>query len=448
MTQSDLASAIEARDVSVSVLGVGYVGLPLCIAFADEGIDVVGYDINENRIDKLRSGESYVDDVTDEAVADALERGFHPTTDPDQIQNNPVHIFAVPTDFRDGKPKMGPLQEAVQTVATRRRERDETLFVVTSTVYPGAIESLVEQPLQEYGFSVGEDAFVAIAPERINPGDGKGVKDLPINVGANDRYAREATATLFRHVAPKVFSFDSLRTVETAKIIENGYRLVNISFINDVAKFADEFDVDVWDAIEAASTKPMGFQPFYPGPGAGGHCIPVDPRFLLWQADNINVDLPVLQSAIETNESMPAFVADRIKDTLIDAGTDVDDATIIAMGLTYKPDVGDVRHSPAREICNRLIQDGANVLAVDPLADDPNLDGGDFVDKLRPEMMDNADLIAVLVDHSSFDLDRVARDASLVFDARDAVPDNQSGTVVRLSGDDLIESLAIQNLVD
>lgn len=440
-----LTSRIENQETTVAVIGIGYVGLPVCIALVKTGFDVVGYDIDEARVKLLRAGGSYVDDVSDAEVTTSLERGFHPTTDPKELGAVPVHVFAVPTDFRNGKPQMGPLEDAVRTVATQRQGRGDTLFVVTSTVYPGATAELVEPTVSEHEFTVGDDALVAIAPERINPGDGKGVEDLPVNIGADDKEARRATATLYRQIASAVHTFDSSETVEIAKIIENGYRLVNISFINEIAKFADEFNADVWDAINAASTKPMGYQPFYPGPGAGGHCIPVDPRFLLWQANNIGSELSVLESAVETNESMPLFVTDRIEATLADAGIDIADAVILALGITYKPDIADVRHSPAREVCTQLVERGADVRVVDPVAEDPSLGRAAFARDLTPKAVAAADLVAVLVDHSAFDMDQVARDASLVFDARDAVPDDESGTVVGLTGTEKTGSAVVEN---
>lgn len=432
MDTDTLVERIRNRSVTVGIVGVGYVGLPLALGFTEAGFDVIGYDIDEERIGMLSDGRSYIDDIEDDRVETLVESGFEPTTNRDQLERCDAFLIAVPTTVEDGQPDMSAVRAAAETIATQRDGQSQpTLVNIVSTVYPGATNDVVAPIFTARGFTRGKDVLLAMVPERVNPGSEYGIADIPLVVGADSDHERTVAKTLLDLVVEETHKVSSTTVAEATKTLENAYRNVNIALVNELAGLAEQLGVNIWEIIEAASRKPFGFQAFYPGPGVGGHCIPVDPYFLTWQADRSGVELSVLERALRTNEQMPARVSQDIQDVLAAREIEVDDAHIVIMGVSYKPNVADTRNSPALEISAQLNTLGAELTLVDPLVDEVTLNGITYepLDSYAAVEAD-VDLVAVLVDHAAFDFSVVAEQAPAVYDAQYVVPPGD--TVVQL----------------
>jgi nucleotide sugar dehydrogenase len=411
---SDILRRLETTDATVGVVGLGYVGLPIATALSDEGFSVVGFDINEERVERLRKGESYIDDVNDETVAAAVRTHFDPTTESNRLHDCEVTLFAVPTGVRDGKPDMSALSEAVETATAQFGEDEEHLFVVSSTVYPGTIDEVVRPAIERAG-STETTVHVAVVPERLNPGGSHELSDIPIVVGGDTSVARDGASELLDRIAGETHTVSSAEVAAMSKLLENTYRLVNISMINELATVAGKMDVDIWEAIEAADTKPFGFQAFHPSVGAGGHCTPIDPQFLSWRAETVNETLQMVDSATIVNRRMPSYVASRARDTLRADGVTPVDADVIVVGLTYKPNVSDFRNSAAVGACSRLADTCQSVRAYEPIGKDPPVD--DAVAVLDDEpAYETADLVALFVAHDVIDIDTIVSSATRLFD--------------------------------
>lgn len=424
---TDLQTRLEERDARIGIIGLGYVGLPLSLELTNAGYSVVGFDIDADRVADLKDGLSYVDDVTDDQLETALNTGFTPDDDPVVVADCDAYVIAVPTDISDGEPQMNAVRAATETIGEQAGDRD-TLVVVSSTVYPGATDEVVAPLLAEYRDS--NRTHVAMVPERLNPGTDHSVEDIPLVVGANEDAARRGAQTLFESFVADTHPVDSTTTAELTKTLENTYRMVNIALVNELTAFAERFDADIWDAIEAASTKPFGYQAFYPGPGVGGHCIPIDPQFLTWRASELGTELSLIENAQQVNEWMPSVVVGRIEQMLVKRGIELDDACIVTLGVAYKPNVGDTRHSPALEISERL-SENSGLIAVDPHVE-PSASEVVIAESIAEAPLEEADVVVLLVDHSAFDLKEVTERASLVFDTRDAVAAEGDANVVRL----------------
>lgn len=436
------ASGLEAtrvlpQNATVGVVGIGYVGLPLSLRLTSARYEVMGFDVDSDRVDAVSRGESYVDDVRDEELRRSLDRGFEATDRSERLGDCGAVVLAVSTSLDGDEPDMSALAAAVQTAAEQRADAgDETLFVVVSTVYPGAVEQVIEPSLSKAGLTRGEDALVAVVPERIDPGSGGAIHSFPVVVGADDDAARQAAARLFAGVAEDVVPVSSTAVAAASKLLENAYRLVNISLVNEFATFADSVGLDVWEVIDAAATKPFGYQPFYPGPGAGGHCIPVDSVFLSWLAREEGVPIDTLEAATEVNDAMPEVVARRFERACERRGVALDAADVIAFGLTYKPGVADVRNSAAVEVCSLLSDRGASVTAVDPLATDVEPPGLDRRRRAASVEFGDDTVAILLVPNESFAYERVVDEARLVFDVANVLPESlaASENVVRFGG--------------
>ena len=422
-TKTSLRDRIADRSATVGLVGLGYVGLPLSVAFTEAGFEVRGFDIDEYRVEQLAAGDSYVDDVDDDRLREALESGFVPSSSPMNVAGCDVFVIAVPTGIDDGEPDMSAVEAAARTVAERAPDR-ESLVVVSSTVYPGATREVVA-PI------VGTDrSQFAMVPERINPGGEYAVEEIPLVVGADTDAARDAAAELFGAVVDRTHPVGSTETAELTKTLENTYRMVNVALVNELITLAEGLDADVWEAIDAAATKPFGFQPFRPGPGVGGHCIPVDPQFLTWRAEDLGRDVSFIDDAHRINEAMPTLVADRLETLLRARGTDPDDATVVALGAAYKPNVGDTRNSPALRVVEQL-PPTADVTVVDPHTEPENVARKLLATPAAVEL-EAADAVVLLVDHDAFDLREIGERAAFVFDTRNAMPDGVAADVVTL----------------
>jgi nucleotide sugar dehydrogenase len=416
------SNTIGPGRTTIGVVGLGYVGLPLSVAFTDAGYDVIGFDIDADRIESLESGHSPVEDVSDTQLEAALETGFEPTDRSARLAACDVFVFAVPTGVSaDGSPDMSALSAAVETAAAERPEDEVTLFTIGSTIYPGAVDDVV-RPAIERGGIPAHMSHVAVAPERLSPGSGYGLGDIPVVVGADTGAALDMATALFRPVAADVHQVGSTQIAAMAKLIENTYRLVNISLVNDLATTADRLDVDIWAAIEAADTKPFGFQAFYPGVGIGGHCIPVDPEFLAWRTRQEGAVADVIETASDLNEEMPGHVVSRVLESLRAEGHEPSSASVLGVGLTYKPNVTDFRNSAAIDACNRLAEECGSVSAYDPIASDPPVE--DAVEVLQDDpAYGGYDLVVLLVGHDDLDTDTLLASASSIFDTTNTLDD-------------------------
>ncbi|MFC7133304.1 MULTISPECIES: nucleotide sugar dehydrogenase [Salinibaculum] len=426
MTGKPLFQRIADRKVSVGIIGLGYVGIPVSLSFTEAGFRVRGFDIDEFRIDELLSGRSYIDDVSDTRIRAALENGFKPSANPSVIADCDVYVLAVPTGINEGEPDMAAVEAATKTVAEQAGSR-ETLVVVTSTVYPGATRNIVKPSIEP---AAEGPTYFAMVPERLNPGGDLEFSKIPLVVGADSEVAGAVATELFETVVSRTYPVESTDTAELAKTLENTYRMVNIALVNELVTFSQYIDADVWEAIDAAATKPFGFQPFRPGPGVGGHCIPIDPQFLTWRAENLGIELSLLNGAQRVNDRMPRLVANRIESLLRENHCEPEDASIFALGAAYKPNVGDTRNSPALQVIEAL-PDEAEVTIADPHADACDV-SRKLVQTPDPENVRSADIVVLLVDHKTFDLKSIGEQASLIFDTRNAMPDDISAEVVTL----------------
>jgi len=417
----------------VGVVGLGYVGLPLALAMHDASYDVVGVDVDEDKIERLRSGESTVNDVTDEAVEAALNDSLTVTTDYELLSDVDGVSICVPTPLRKtDTPDLSFIIDAADRLAPI--VPDGCTIVLESTVYPGATKEAVGDILTENGKSVGEDIYLAFSPERIDPGNEEyGPTDIPKVLGGVTEACGDRAEALYTPVFDEVVRVDSATEAELVKLLENTFRAVNIGLINELAQIAHELDVDIWNVIDAAESKPFGFMPFYPGPGLGGHCIPVDPFYLSWKADQHGVDTRFIDLADTVNREMPEHVVDRVVKQLNDRGTALSNADVLVLGAAYKPDVSDVRESPAIDIIAEFDEWNATVEYYDPYV--PSLDVGDVTYESIPltrARLNAADCVVVVTDHSTLDMDQIVDQSSLVFDARNATAHRDDDHVVRL----------------
>ena len=420
-TGQKLLKAIRARKARVGILGLGYVGLPLAMAFVKKGFSVTGIDLDRNRIEKLSQGKSYIEDVPSEEISAGVKRKkFFPTDDTDALAEADVVIICVPTPLNRAKdPDLSFVSKATQSV--QKTLHPGELIILESTTYPGTTEEIVLPTLERSGLKVGEDFFLCFSPERIDPGN----KRFPLNkipkiVGGITTSSTKLGAALYGNVTERVMSVSSARTAEMAKLLENTFRIVNIGLVNELAKVADALKIDIWEAIDAASTKPFGYMPFYPGPGIGGHCIGVDPLYLSWKARIQGVDIHFIELARRMNAEMPRFVVDRAVHILNSyAQKAVSVSRILILGLSYKKDVSDTRESPAFEIIHGLQTMGAKLHYHDPYV--PSLEHNKQnwrSEPLTAQSLRSKDLVIVTTNHSRVNYDFVAKNARLIFDTR------------------------------
>jgi UDP-N-acetyl-D-glucosamine dehydrogenase len=399
----------------------------------DAGYDVIGVDIDEERVTSLRAGSSYVNDVSDAAVSRGISAGFDPTTEYDALADVQAVSICVPTPMRkSGTPNLSYVASAVEELASVIPTGCTVLL--ESTVYPGATEEFVAETLSDTGRTLGEDIFVAFSPERIDPGNEEyGPTDIPKVLGGVTAACGDRAEALYEPVFDTVVRVDSATEAELVKLLENTFRAVNIGLINELAQIAHRLDVDIWSAIDAAATKPFGYMPFYPGPGLGGHCIPVDPMFLSWQANQQGVETRFIDLADQVNREMPDHVVHRLVRLLNDRGIALSNAEILVLGVSYKPDVSDTRESPAIDIIDRLSEWGASVRYHDPYVPELQLPETTHESAdLTTDRLESADCTVIVTDHTKFDLDQIVSHSSLVFDTRNATTGVESEHIVRL----------------
>jgi UDP-N-acetyl-D-glucosamine dehydrogenase len=431
-----LLKKINDRTAVVSVIGLGYVGLPLAVAFAERGFPVVGIDVDARKTDALNRGESYVQDIPSARLAPLIEAARRPsgasllqagqllaTADYGVLDRCDAAIICVPTPLNKTRdPDVRYLIQAGESVAAHVHEG--MLVILESTTYPGTTEELLLPMLSEREDDrprvVGQDFFLAFSPERIDPGRTDfTVENTPKVVGGVTPACRDAAVALYAQIVEQVVPVSSTQTAEMVKLLENTFRAVNIALVNEAAIMCDKLGIDVWEVIEAAATKPYGFMKFTPGPGVGGHCIPLDPHYLSWKLRTLNYNARFVQLAGEINSEMPRYWVEKVQDTLNRACKPLKDSRVLVLGVAYKKDIDDVRESPALDILELLRAKGADVRYHDPHVSALLHNGEDFTSEPDLERaLDDADCVVIVTDHSTYDWPAVARRARLIVDTR------------------------------
>jgi UDP-N-acetyl-D-glucosamine dehydrogenase len=418
----ELGALIESREARIGVIGLGYVGLPLAVAFAQKGFRVCGFDLDSEKVATLRDCTSYIEDVPSALVAEVTQAGrFAATTDFGELASIDVINVCVPTPLtRTKDPDVSHMARALEEI--RKRLRAGQLVVLGSTTYPGTTHELFVPMLESTGLRAGVDFSLAFAPERIDPGNKQfAVHQVPKVVGGETPLCAELAALAFGTIFDDVVRVSSTQSAEMVKLLENTFRAINIGLANEIALMCNRLGLDVWEVIEAAATKPYGFMKFLPGPGLGGHCIPVDPTYLAWKMKSLNFPARFIDLATEINGRMPDYVVERASEILNADRIAVNGARVLVLGAAYKADVGDVRESPSIDVIQRLASKGAEVSYHDPHVPELEIEGRPYKSAdLTDESLDRADLVVILTDHSAVDLARVVAHAPRVFDTRNA----------------------------
>lgn len=421
--KSQLLSRIHDRSAVVGIVGLGYVGLPLAVEFAKAGFKVIGVDVDPRKVEALNAGRSYIPDVKTEDVAALRAAGrLEAGTDYAALQSADAVSICVPTPLRKTRdPDMSYVIGAAEKIA--EIAHPGLLVVLESTTYPGTTEEIMQPPLEAKGFKIGEDVFLAFSPERINPGDPiYGVRNTPKVIGGATPACTEVTQALYATAIDRVVPVASMRAAEMVKLLENTFRSVNIGLVNEMALMCDKLDIDVWDVIEAAATKPYGFMKFTPGPGIGGHCIPIDPLYLSWKLKALNYTARFIEVADQVNMSMPHYVVTLVQDALNEDGKALKGARVLVLGAAYKKDIDDLRESPALDVMVALLSRHAMVSYHDPYVPQVRLDGHTLQSvPLTAETLALADCVVVVTDHSAFDWAWIAQQACLIVDTRNAL---------------------------
>ncbi|WP_165248312.1 nucleotide sugar dehydrogenase [Paludisphaera soli] len=423
---SALTAKFGSGDVKVGVIGLGYVGLPLARAFIEKGVSVLGFDVDPAKVAKLREGRSYIGHIDSQVVAAMRAKGFDATTDFGRLDEPDAILICVPTPLSESRdPDLGYVEASARAIAARLRPGQ--LVVLESTTYPGTTRDVVLPILAESGLRPGEDFLLAYSPEREDPGNPDfSAPTIPKVVGGLDEASREAAVALYSRIVVSVVPVSTVEVAEACKILENTYRAVNIALVNELKVLYDRMGVDVWEVIAAAKTKPFGFQAFYPGPGLGGHCIPIDPFYLTWVARKHGLATRFIELAGEINTSMPAYVVGRIADALNDLGKPVRGSKVTILGMAYKKDVDDPRESPGFELMELLMHKGAEVDYNDPhiptlppMRKYPDLNMSSR--ELTPEYVRSRDVLLIVTDHSAYDWPGLVAEAALIVDTRGAL---------------------------
>ncbi len=433
MNQS-LLDRIRSRSARVGVIGLGYVGLPLAVEFAHAGFDVTGFDVDAEKASLINGGKSYIPDVPEEALAQQVRAGkLRATTDMSQLASMDAIDICVPTPLRKTKdPDLSYVVLAVEAVAKTLKRGQ--LVILESTTYPGTTDEVVQPMLEAKGLKADVDFFVAFSPERVDPGNQHfTTRTIPKVVGGVGPASTEVACALYSASVDTVVPVSSTRVAEMVKLLENTFRAVNIGLVNEIAQMCHKMDIGVWEVIDAAKTKPFGFMPFYPGPGLGGHCIPIDPHYLSWKARQNGFECRFIDLAGHVNASMPEYVVERVADALNSVSKPIRGSRVHLFGVAYKRDVNDMRESPALDVLESLAKRGAVLSYSDPFV--PELKHGGHVMKSidAAQALDaRPDCTVICTDHSVFDYGAIASRSALVVDTRNALKTHQSASIFRL----------------
>ncbi len=417
-------AAIENKSVKVAVVGLGYVGLPLCVEFARSGFRVLGIDLDGEKVRRVNRGESYIGDVESKDLRAVVRSGAFKAFDSyAAIRQANVIIICVPTPLRKTRdPDLSYIVSAVDRVAEHMASR--TLIVLESTTYPGTCDEIVRPKIESTGRRIGRDFWLAFSPERVDPGNPKFVThNIPKVIGGTTPQCTKIACAIYSRVIAKVFPVSSTRVAEMVKLLENTFRSVNIGLVNEIAMMCHLMGVDVWEVIEGAASKPFGFMPFYPGPGLGGHCIPIDPLYLSWKAKAYNFDARFIELASQINSFMPFHVISLVQDALNRGQKCIRGSRVLVLGVAYKKDVADIRESPSLEVMKHLASRGARLFFNDPQIRDVSHEGitATRCAALTPALLRRMDCVLILTDHTSYDYDLIGQHSRLIIDTRNAM---------------------------
>ncbi len=432
--RDDLKRKIRDRSAQLGVIGLGYVGLPLAVEMAQKGFRVTGIDLDGGKVEAVNAGRSHILDVPDESLAAAVKNGtIRATQSFAAVESLDAISICVPTPLRKTKdPDLSYIIAAVEAV--HNHLRPGKLIILESTTYPGTTREIVLPILEKSGLKVGRDFFLAFSPERVDPGNKAfTTRNIPKVIGGMTPRCTAIAVLLYQQFLERTVPVSSPESAEMVKLLENTFRSVNIALANEMARMCRKFHLNVWEVIEAAKTKPFGFMPFYPGPGLGGHCIPVDPYYLIWKARLNGFEPRLIEMAGIINGQMPGFTISRIADALNKDKKSLNGSRILALGVSYKSNVSDTRESPALEVVKELMEKGASVSYSDPYV--PRVEmGGEILasTNLTPQLLQSMDCVVILTDHSVFDFSMIAAESSLILDCRNALRDFSGSNIMFL----------------
>ncbi len=433
----NLIQKIKDREATVGVIGLGYVGLPLCIRFSQEQFKVTGFDIDIKKVQKLNNSISYIKHIPSENILAVREKKlFEATTDYSRLRNTDCIIICVPTPLKKNKePDLSYIKNTTLEIAKYLRRNH--LISLESTTYPGTTREILLPEFEKKGLKVGKDFYLVFSPEREDPGNPKfNTKNIPKVVGGISRYCTEIGRVLYEQVINKIIPVSSPEVAEFTKLLENIFRSVNIALVNELKILSDKMGIDIWEVIDASSTKPFGFMPFYPGPGLGGHCIPIDPFYLSWKAKEYDFNTRFIELAGEINTSMPEYVVSKILDGLNMHGKCLKKSKILILGVAYKKDTDDIRESPAVEIISILKDKGAKVDYNDPYI--PSFSGMRHYPELSMKSvplterkLKQYDCVVIVTDHSKYNYHFILKNSSLIIDTRNAIKNIKSKKIIK-----------------
>lgn len=421
---TEILKSIRVRNITIGVIGLGYVGLPLAVEFARKGVRTIGFDIDEKKIAALKKGKNYIQDISDELVAQGVKRGFlSATKDFTELEDCDAIFICVPTPFTDNKdPDISFIVHSAESIAKTLRKGQ--IVILKSTTFPGTTEKYVRPILERGGMVAGKDFYLAFSPERIDPGNKIWhTGNTPIVVGGVSEECTRLSVAVNEIIIEKVIPVSSPAVAEMEKLLENIFRSVNIALVNELAQLCDRIGVNIWEVVDSAATKPFGFMPFYPGPGIGGHCILIDPYYLSWMAREYDFVTKFIELSAEVNESMPFYVRSMIEREIANQPTTIAKSKVLLLGMAFKKDVDDLRHSPALKVAELMLLDGfKNISYFDPFI--PSVQVKDrkitSIAELTPSVLKQFDVVCITTDHSSFDYDLIVKNSKVVIDTRNA----------------------------
>jgi len=430
---AQLSEKISNKTARVGIIGLGYVGLPLAVEFAKAGFSVTGIDLIQPKVDRINAGDSYIQDVNPADVASLVAAGkLRATTDFSVVAELDTINICVPTPLRKTKdPDMSFIVAACQEIA--KFVHPGLLAILESTTYPGTTDELVLPMLSSSGMKVGEDFFLCFSPERVDPGNPKfQTRNIPKVVGGVTAACTELGALFYAQALEHVVPVSSTQVAEMVKLLENTFRMINIGLVNELAMMCERMSINIWEVIDAAATKPFGFMPFYPGPGLGGHCIPIDPFYLSWKSKQAGIEARFIELAGYINGQMPHFVVEKVQNALNDRGKAVKGSHVHILGVAYKRDIDDVRESPALDIIHLLQRRGAKVTFSDPHVSSIRIEDGVLTATDAMEEIAQADATVIVTDHAQVDYQPIVERAALIVDTRNALRGYNAANVIRL----------------
>jgi UDP-N-acetyl-D-glucosamine dehydrogenase len=442
MIKDELKQLISSHSARIGVIGLGYVGLPLIVEFCMKGFEAIGFEVDETKTKEINEGRSYIVDVSDENVRKCVDEGkLTATTDFSKLKDCDVIIICVPTPLRKTKdPDMSYILTAGEEI--QKYMRTGQLIILESTTYPGTTDEVLQPMFEEKGYELDKDFLLAFSPERVDPGNPQyQTHNIPKVVGGVSDDSTDVAAMLYSQIVDDVHPVSSARVAEAAKLWENTFRAINIGMANEMAKLCNALGIDTWEVVRAAATKPFGFMPFFPGPGIGGHCIPLDPHYLSWKARQHGFDSQFISLAEQVNSNMPAYVVELVANALNDNKKAVNGSKVLILGVAYKKDIDDMRESPALSIIDLLRASGAEVVYHDPFVEDVTFDHAYTIgdgeplrnQELTDELISTSDCVVICTDHSTVDYARVCSLGALVVDTRNALdPETRNGSQAKI----------------